>query len=123
LSGSPFRRGTAESGHDRDNFVGNGIQASRIVGDRNLAHTNGEASASSQACSSAFVICCRICVSSNAGSDFCFVSCNQPKADSNIDAHENDKRRANAKRHFPAARGTSASVGSKTSRESLCIPA
>src|SRR5205809_7996474 len=36
---------------------------------------------------------------------FSFVSCDQPKPDSNIDAHENDKRRANAKRHFPAACG------------------
>jgi hypothetical protein len=34
-----------------------------------------------------------------------FVSCDQPKTDSNIDAHENDKRSANTKRHFPAARG------------------
>src|SRR5438067_13233317 len=36
---------------------------------------------------------------------FGFVSCDQPKADSDIDAHKNDKRRANAKRHLPAARG------------------
>src|SRR5437879_11222468 len=101
----PFRLVTPELASHFHDFVGNSVQSSRRRWNRNLAHTKRSRRQRRRSVFERFgYLLPHLRFQQCPVRILRFVSCDQPKTDSNIDAHENDKRSANTKRHFPAAR-------------------